>query len=141
MLNSGINCYWIPNPCEPFLLNARLKSVASDKKINSFGGSNYYKFLYDLSLHNYYKLLYKTIYKISKKIFKNYGGSGVILPRPDVLTNSLMQTKIIYSRGSRHFAHDTKQPDWDLHMNANYGNKIILSAINHFNLSKIYIKV
>ena len=139
MLNSGINCYWIPNPCEPFLLNARLKSVGSNQEMITFGESNYYKFLDDLSWHNYYKLLYKTIYKISEKIFKNYGGTGVILPRPDLLTNSLMQTKIIYSRGSRHFANETKQPDWDLHMNANYGNKIILSAINKFNLSKMKI--
>jgi hypothetical protein len=123
LINSNIPTYWIPNPCEPYSLNSRIKShpESSSRTKNMI----YYSCLNDSCNHEMHRDLYCQIVRASKQHAGQHGLRGILLPSPELLAPSLFQTKEVYSCGTRHFALDSRVPDVDRHMNAQYGQEII----------------
>ena len=89
----------------------------------------YYPSLDDETQFASLSYIHSSIVEASIRVCKRSGFEGIILPKSELLHESLFQTKKIYSIGSTHFALGTAHPDVDRHMNADYGKQILMSAL------------
>ena len=132
-------CYWMPNPCEPYIVNSLFKDnpsrvPANFQKIRETNSDATFLPFLESSSESIAHLLLNLSEEIRCQTClyaSKLGLAGVIFPNESLLIDGF-RTRSEYSIGSRHFAvSDHLEEDIDPHMNSYYGEAMLRLFLDH----------
>lgn len=137
--NSEKDVVWLPNPCEPQLLNHYLlNGYLIGRGLQRIPGlqvqASYLPALDAKSPHSHKRFpkLSASIRDAFLQISRSIGLFGAILPPANLLSDDGFRTLAIYSKGSQNFYDEQMiHPDMDPHMNGDYGGELMSYILSH----------